>query len=207
MKPLLILGTSAPHRRSIAVQHLGDEYDIISISPDIDEKEFRSTDAYELTRHIAEDKMLAVLEKVKLNPSLLHDVSARAGSVAVTFDQVVVWKGEIREKPSSAEEAYRFIKSYSNSSLDTVQTTAVHSFALGKTLTESNKTTTYYNDLCAEDIHRVVSRGVCLHTAGAFVVEDADMAKNMESIDPGSQEEVQGFCISAVRSLLAKLTL
>ncbi|CAD2216334.1 septum formation protein [Angomonas deanei] len=205
MKPVMLIGTSARRRREIAESHFSRRYHMEYLSPGIDEKEIRSDDPYELTHRIAEAKMDALLTRVQDNSSLVGKIQSVDGAVAITFDQVVFWNGQIREKPESREEAIRFIKDYSASQLSTVQSTCVYSFTLRKRLSQATHTTTYYETLSEDDILRVVAQGDCLHSAGAFVVENADMKKHMIKIDPGTEEEVQGFSASTVEHLLSQL--
>ncbi|GET91437.1 hypothetical protein, conserved [Leishmania tarentolae] len=201
-KPIMILGTSAPHRREIARRHFGATYDVVCLSPDIDEKQIRDSDPFTLTHAIAERKMDALLAKVADDLVLQECVAQRPGSVAVTFDQVVNYHGEIREKPDSKEQAVAFIRSYSNDNLGTVMTTVLHDFGTGKQVSMPNTTLTFYGEIPDETVTRIVERGVCLHTAGGFVVEDVDMKRCEIKIDTGTEEEVCGFCERSVRALL-----
>ncbi|KPA84627.1 hypothetical protein ABB37_01149 [Leptomonas pyrrhocoris] len=201
-KPIMVVGTSAPRRREIAQTHFGDAFDLEYLSPDIDEKQFRSADPFSLTSLIAHGKMAALREKIAEDADLQARLAQRPGSVAVTFDQVVYYHNEIREKPESLEEAIAFIRSYSNNQLGTVMTTVLYSFAQDRMLSMPNTTLTFYREIPADAIARVVERGQCFHTAGAFVVEDADMKKSEVKIEPGTEEEVCGFSENSVRALL-----
>lgn len=202
----MVVGTSSPRRREIAQAHFGDAYEIVCRSPDIDEKQFRSTDPFSLTSMIAHGKMKALLEKVAEDADLQAQIAQRPGSVAVTFDQVVYYHNQIREKPESKEEAIAFITSYSNDQLGTVMTTALYSFSKDKLLLMPNTTLTFYREIPADVVARVVERGVCFHTAGGFVVEDAEMKRSLIKIEPGTEEEVRGFSEKSVRALLRDLS-
>jgi septum formation protein len=205
-KPVMVVGTSASRRREIAKAHFGDVYDLVYLSPDIDEKQFRSNDPYSLTSLIAHGKMAALREKIIEDAAFQARIAQHPDSVAVTFDQVVYYHNEIREKPTSREEALSFIKSYSNDELGTVMTTVLYSFAKDLLVSKANTTLTSYREIPEDAIARVVERGQCLHTAGAFVVEDVDMQKSEIKIDPGTQEEVCGFSEKSVHALLEELS-
>lgn len=200
----MVVGTSAPRRRMFMFEAFGSDFEMHFLSPDIDEKKYRSDEPGELTRLVADAKMNGVLAKLEENHS--NDVAllirSRSGSVAVTFDQVVVWQNEIREKPESIAEARRFITCYSGSNLATVQTTCVHSFDAQARAFCPNNTMTYYRELPTELISRFVARGECLKTAGGFVVEDEDMQSCMIKIDPGTAIEVQGVSVVAVQTAM-----
>ncbi|KAL7699982.1 Maf-like protein [Lotmaria passim] len=201
-KPIMVVGTSSLRRREISKTHFGDTYELVYLSPDIDEKRFRSSDPFELTSMIAHAKMAALREKIAEDTDQQARILQRPGSVAVTFDQVVYYHNEIREKPESKEEAIAFIKSYSNDELGTVMTTVLYSFDKDKLLSMPNTTLTFYREIPDDAIARVVERGQCFHTAGAFVVEDVDMHKSEVKIEPGTKEDVCGFCEKSVHTLL-----
>ncbi|CBZ36840.1 hypothetical protein, conserved [Leishmania donovani] len=201
-KPIMIVGTSAPRRREIAQRRFGSTYDLVYLSPDIDEKEIRDSDPFTLTRAIAQAKMDELRAKVARDTALQDRVAQRPGSVAVTFDQVVDYHGEIREKPESEQQAAAFIHSYSNDNLGTVMTTVLYDFGTGKQVSMPNTTLTFYGEIPDETVARVVERGACLRAAGGFVVEDVDMKRCEIRIDPGTEEEVCGFCEKSVRALL-----
>ncbi|KPI90862.1 hypothetical protein ABL78_0095 [Leptomonas seymouri] len=201
-RPIMVVGTSAPNRREIAAAHFGATYDLVFLSPDIDEKQFRSPDPFALTSTIAHGKMAALREKIAVDADLRDRVAQHTDSVALTFDQVVYYNNDIREKPESRAEAIAFIRSYSNHHLGTVMTTVLYSFAKDRTLSMPNTTLTFYRAIPEDAIMRVVERGQCFHAAGAFVVEDEDMRRSEIKIDPGTQEEVRGFSEMSVRTLL-----
>lgn len=201
-KPIMVVGTSAQQRRSLAAEHFGNRYALVFISPDIDEKGIRDTDATLLTRRIALAKMKAVQLHIEKDSALSARLQSLPGSVVVTFDQVVVWNDAIREKPADSEECKRFIRSYSNSSVATVQTTVLYRVDTMKQDSFTNNTMTYYGELPDDLTDRVIGRDHCLNSAGALVVEDSDMLSRMIRIDPGTMHEVQGMCARAVEQLL-----
>ncbi|RNF13013.1 septum formation protein [Trypanosoma conorhini] len=185
--PVMVIGTSSARRVELLKSHFagGVHREFIALPPDIDEKAWRSPDPFELTKLIARAKMQAVLEKLKdAHPHLKH-------GVVVTFDQVVVKDGEVREKPESAEEARRFLKSYSNSHVGTVAAYVVYSLDTGKLTVGENETDTYFSAYGDDVVERVLARGACMHTAGAFVVEDEDISRHVVR-NVGTFEAVQG---------------
>lgn len=204
-KPIMVIGTSAPRRRQIAQVHFGADYELVYISPDIDEKQIRAADPFALTNGIALAKMAALLERVASDAELQRRLAERSRSVAVTFDQVVDYHGEIREKPESVEQAVAFIRSYSDNELGTVMTTVLYAFDTDTQVAMPNTTMTYYRAIDDAAIARIVERGLCLHTAGGFVVEDEDMKRSMIRIDPGTEEDVCGFCEKSVHALLTQV--
>jgi septum formation protein len=109
----LILGTSSQFRRKLFQESFSD---FISkdekieqfISPDIDEKASRDSDSEKLCQKIAVAKCDAILKE--------YEEKLPKDSIILTFDQVVVCDGELREKPVDESEARKFLKSYSEGS-------------------------------------------------------------------------------------------
>jgi septum formation protein len=93
----LILGSSSQFRRAV-MDELGFEYEVMA--PEIDEKAILIDDPDALVLAIAHAKADALVGAVE------------GEALIITSDQVVVWNGEIREKPQDREEAKRFIMSY-----------------------------------------------------------------------------------------------
>ncbi|RNF11543.1 septum formation protein [Trypanosoma rangeli] len=194
----MVIGTSSTVRAKLLQNYFSDVYqEFLKLSPDIDEKAWRSPDPFELTRLVACAKMRAVLEKLKhTHPHLKH-------GVVVTFDQVVVKDGEIREKPESVEEARGYLKSYSNSNVRTVAAYAVCSLDTGKMKVGEHETDTYFSAYDDDVVERVLARGACMHTAGAFVVEDEDISRYVVR-NVGTLEAVQGVDPVALEHLMKK---
>lgn len=201
---ILIVGTSSPSRQPIIEKAYAGQYELVFLPPDIDEKQIRSPDALQLTRRIAEAKMACVLAKIEKDEELIKRIMASAVVNVLTFDQVVVWGDEIREKPFNLAEAKRFLRDYSDSTVSTVMTTVLCNFHSKKQAYRQNTTRTYYGEISQKKIDRVVERGKSMSAAGGFVVEDPDLQSCMKRIDPGTMEEVQGFCIRAVNELMAE---
>ena len=106
----LILGTSSQFRRKFFQESfsefiLKDEKIDQFISPDIDEKAIRDSDSEKLCQKIAVAKCDAILKE--------YEGKLPNNSIILTFDQVVVCDGELREKPVDESEARKFLKSYS----------------------------------------------------------------------------------------------
>ncbi|KAK7199708.1 Maf-like protein [Novymonas esmeraldas] len=203
--PIMVVGTGSAGRRAAAALHFSSSYELVYVSPDIDEKQIRHVDPFILTSAIAHAKMAELRAKVAQDTELQDRIARRQGSVAVTFDQVVYFHGEIREKPESVEEATAFIRSYSNNELDTVMTTVLHDFDTHVEASMPNTTRTFYREIPEEAIARVVQRASCLHNAGGFSVSDVDMKSSEIKIEPGTEEDVRGFCAASVRLLMAKV--
>lgn len=203
---LLIVGSASLCRKLIAEKLYSGQYELVFLSPEIDERAIRSPDALQLTRRIAEAKMKRVIEIIQKDPDLCKKIQLAVDGAApvyiITFDQVVVWGNEIREKPYDLTEAKNFLRDYSGSSVSTVMTTVCHNYVSKKQRFRQNTTRTYFQEFSPEIISRMLSRGHCLRAAGGFVVEDPDLSLCVIKIDPGTVEEVQGFSSRSVNELI-----
>ncbi|KAK2452381.1 Maf protein [Trifolium repens] len=137
----IILGSSSVARRKILSQ-MG--YQFTLMSADIDEKSIRKDTPEELVMALAEAKADAIISKLQTTsnqervdePTLLIAADTAEAilqrlpvgdylkdaepTLLITSDQVVVYEGVIREKPSSKEEARQFLKDYSGRKAATV---------------------------------------------------------------------------------------
>lgn len=203
---ILIVGTASESRRALVEKAYAGQFELIYVSPDVDEKSIRSPDALQLTRRIAQAKMKSVLQLVDADEELVKKLSAASASFIITFDQVVTWGNEIREKPFNAAEAKKFLIDYSESAVSTVMTTVMVHYPSRREGYKQNTTRTYYGELNHKTIEAVLTRGKYASAAGAFTVEDPDLQQCMIRIDPGTQEEVQGFCIRVSNEMMTELS-
>lgn len=95
----IILGSSSPHRQAVLKQ-AGVTFEVMAA--DIDEKAIRHDDPRELTLALADAKRDAI--SARLGP--------KDHAVLITCDQVVVYDGQIREKPESPAMARLWLEQY-----------------------------------------------------------------------------------------------
>ncbi|KAL8267664.1 hypothetical protein R6Q59_001462 [Mikania micrantha] len=124
----IILGSSSIARRKILAE-MGYEFTLMSA--DIDEKAIRTAKPEDLVMALAKAKADAIVSKFQtiddqedMKSSILIASDIANGTpklhigeekdaepaLLITCDQVVVYEGMIREKPSGGEEARQFIK-------------------------------------------------------------------------------------------------
>ncbi|XP_050267472.1 uncharacterized protein LOC126712252 [Quercus robur] len=94
----IILGSSSIPCQKILAE-MGYEFTIMFA--DIDEKCIRKEKPEDLVMALAEAKAEAILQRLPIG-EYVKDVKP---TLLITCDQVVVYEGVIREKPSSKEEA------------------------------------------------------------------------------------------------------
>ncbi|KAL3031892.1 hypothetical protein AAZX31_02G053300 [Glycine max] len=122
----IILGSSSKARREILAE-MGYEFAIMTA--DIDEKGIRREKPEDLVMALAEAKADAIVQRLPVGGPLEEDAST---TLLITADTVVVYRGVIREKPTSEKEAREFIKGYSGSHAAVVGSIVVTNLATGK---------------------------------------------------------------------------
>lgn len=151
-----------------------------TMSPDIDERVIRHPDARAMTTQIAIAKAAALLPRITM-PSLL-----------ITCDQVVVWGGQVREKPADKDEAVRFLSDYSENLVQTVTAVVVTDTATSRTRHAVDVATVYFHEIPDEAVIAAVERGDVMHSCGAFTLEDPSIAPYVEAVQgEGSEEEIR----------------
>lgn len=115
----IILGSQSKGRQDV-LKRMG--YDFEAMSANIDEKSIRHFNPADLVLLIAQAKTLALLPKIK-EPAIL-----------ITADQVVLFNGEIREKPIDKKQAYEFLKSSHLHPIETIGAVVVTNTKTGKSV-------------------------------------------------------------------------
>src|SRR3989338_4271011 len=135
----IILGSQSENRKSVLLK-AGYTFDVMVSN--IDEKAIRHEDVYELPLRLAKAKAYALLPRI-------HEQA-----LLITADQVVVWNGELREKPADAEEARRYLETFSGSEhpAECVNGITVSNTANGKSLTEREISKVYFSTISREKI-------------------------------------------------------
>lgn len=152
----IILGSSSSSRKAV-LESMGFVFTIIS--PDIDERAIRREDPCELVTAIAQAKMDAVLAQVEDH------------AIVICSDQVMVVDGKVREKPTSKEEAYGFLSTYSTKPQVATSATVVCNTATGKRLCEVVEVTVTFDPIPQENIREFVESGQAMKYAGGLAAE------------------------------------
>lgn len=192
----LILGSSSKNRKEI-LDLIGWEYS--TMSPDIDEKAIRSEDFLELPVLIATAKAEAILNRLEM------EKHSDEQFVLLTCDQVVLYKGALREKPESVAEAEEFLSSYSNDSVSTVSAVVATHFPSGRTASEVDIATVHWKEIPRSTIDAMIAEGEIFHCSGGFQVEHPLMNVCVKSIE-GTMDSVVGMPVSATCRAILKVT-
>lgn len=195
--PQIILGSASPWRAKV-LKDAGIPF--IVRTADIDEKVIRHADPTTMVHLIARAKAEAI------TPTL------RAPAFLITCDQVVVFNGEIREKPKNAEQAIQWMMDYRGRTLSCITAVRVERTDNGGVVVGTSKPRIWVGDkMTYEEMLAAVDRGRVLSACGALVREDPVFAQHIVHIsgehgDALEQETaIQGLPIRMTTQLLREL--
>lgn len=182
----IILGSSSKFRQQVMRDN---GYDFEVISPDVDEKRIKEIDPIKLVLILAHVKADSIIKKIT-EPSLI-----------ITADQVVTFKGQIREKPSSSNEARKFLQSYGVEPSETINGIVVTNSQTNKQAEASDVVKVYLNQIPNEIIEQLITEGIIFHCAGALRLEDPLMKPYIKEIR-GSKDSLMGLPIGLTEELI-----
>lgn len=121
--------------------------------------------------------------------------------IVLTADQVVLFEGQVREKPTSAEEARFFLSSYSNKSVSTISAVVVTHFPSGIRAANIDVATVYWDTIPNDVVMDVVARGATYDCAGGFRIEDEALNPLIASVD-GTLDSIMGMPVQLTMRLV-----
>ncbi|KAL5072028.1 hypothetical protein RYX36_022915 [Vicia faba] len=190
----IILGSSSIARRKI-LSEMG--YQFTLMTADIDEKSIRKDTPEELVMALAEAKAEAILQRLPVG-DYLKDAEP---TLLITSDQVVVYEGVIREKPSSKQEARQFLKDYSGRKAATVGSVLVTNLKTGLRKGDSDRVEIYFNEIPDEIIEKLVDEGITLNVAGGLIIEHPLIFPYVKDV-VGTTDSVMGLPKDLTEKLL-----
>ena len=173
----IILGSASKQRKRV-LERWGYSFEVMTA--DIEEKAIRDDDPKKLTMALARAKAEALRPKIK-EPVLL-----------ITADQVVLWNGQILEKPESPEQARRFLKGYAQYPAQPVNAVVVTNTQTGVQLGENDENTVYFHKFPDDVIEQLILEGNIFSQAGAFSLEDPLITPYIEHIE-GTLDSIEGL--------------
>ncbi|CAI9266947.1 unnamed protein product [Lactuca saligna] len=216
----IILGSSSIARRKILAE-MG--YEFALMSADIDEKSIRTEKPEELVMALAKAKADAIVSKLQTSddqkkdviPSILIASDTAEGkpklhsgedkdaepTLLITCDQVVVYDGTIREKPSSEEEARQFIKDYSGKHAATLSSVFVTNLKTGFSKVDCDKAEIYFHEIPDDVVEKLIEEGLVLRVAGALIIEHPLVAPYVKNLI-GTSDSVMGLPKALTEKLL-----
>lgn len=148
----IVLASESPFRKR-ALDMLGLKYEVCPSR--VDEKAIRDDNPAELTRKLAEEKARKV-------------ASEHPDAVVVSGDAVAAKNSGVYEKPSSVEEAARFLRELSGSEFQFVTSLAVMNSNTGKMLSTVETSNITFRELIEAEIQAYIRKYDVLRYAGAF---------------------------------------
>ncbi|KAM3341809.1 7-methyl-GTP pyrophosphatase isoform X1 [Capsicum galapagoense] len=221
----LILGSSSAARRKILAD-MG--YQFTTMSADIDEKAIRKEKPEDLVMALAEAKADAIISKIQKTENLEKDVNPTilvaadtaeaiiprvsigeserdAGpTLLITCDQVVVYEGVVREKPSTEAEARQFMKDYSNGHAATVSSVLVTNLVTGSRRGEWDKVEIYFHEIPDQVIDKLIEEGIVLYAAGGLIIEHPLIVPYVKEV-VGSTDSVMGLPKALTERLIKEI--
>ncbi|XP_010254822.1 PREDICTED: maf-like protein DDB_G0281937 isoform X1 [Nelumbo nucifera] len=194
----IILGSKSLARRNILTE-MGYEFTIMTA--DIDEKGIRKEKPEELVMALAEAKADAIIARLQTAGYQEKDAEP---TLLITADTVVVFEGKVREKPSSKEEARRFIKGYSGGNAATVGSVIVTNLKTGTRKGAWDKAEVYFHDIPDEVIDNLIEEGLVLNVAGGLILEHPLTLPFVEAV-VGSADSVMGLPKSLTEELIKEV--
>lgn len=186
----IILGSASENRREV-LEKAGYEFGVMVSN--IDEKAIRHENLYELPLLLAKAKAEALLPKIK-EPALL-----------ITADQVIVWNGELREKPHDAKEARYFLESFSGSKYpaECVNGIVVTNTQTRESLSEVEISRVFFSKILQKIIEEFLNLGTACKYAGGFTPQSPLILPYLRI--EGTMESVLGLPLDILKKLLARL--
>ncbi|ONH96836.1 hypothetical protein PRUPE_7G155200 [Prunus persica] len=182
----IILGSASMARRKILAE-MGYEFTILTA--DIDEKSIRMDKPEELVMVLAEAKADAIISRLQSTSQPDEDAHA---TLLITADTVVVYEGIIREKPSSKEEAWNFIKGYSGGQAAVIGSVFVTNLKTGKRKGGCCRAEVYFHVIPEEIIDSLIEEGITLDVAGGLMLEHPLISPFVEAV-VGTTDTVMGL--------------
>jgi len=182
----IILGSSSKWRKKV-LSEMGYNFEVML--PGIDEKAIRLDDPTKLTQALAEAKAKALKERIK-EPCIL-----------ITADQVVVWNGQIREKPESQEQAKEFLRSYTEYPPATYSSVMVTNTVTGKSVKGTDIAAAHFDPIPDEVIEQLSRDPDILNSAGAFVTEHPLLDPYLKKFE-GTKDSVMGLPKALTQKLI-----
>lgn len=187
----IILGSQSENRRQVLA---GAGYKFEIMAPHIDEKAIRHEDLYEIPLRLARAKAEALLPRIK-EPVML-----------ITADQVIVWNGELREKPRDFTEARRYLETFSGSEYpaECVNGIMVTNTETGRSKLEREISKVFFSKIPQETIEEFLNQGTMYKYAGGFTPQ-SPIIRPCLRID-GTLDSVLGLPMAIVEKCMKKLT-
>lgn len=187
----LILGSKSFGRREV-LEKAGYRFEVMTA--DIDEEAIRHDDLEILPLLIARGKTEALLPRINED------------TILITSDQVVDWKGELREKPKDALQARNWLKSYEYYPSKAITSVVVTNTQTGERAEGVDIVYVHFKKIPHDVIDKLISQGRILQAAGACIGEDPLVKPYIERLD-GDMDSLMGMPLKLTERLVKEVGL
>ncbi len=187
----IILGSQSKGRKKV-FEEMGYSFEVFVA--DIDEKAIRRKNPKELTLTIARSKSEALKSKIS-EPAIL-----------ITADTVVVWNGEIREKPRNKNEAKEFLESLHLYPSEVVTAVVVTNISTGKIAEGLDVARVYFHAFSEKEIRDILKEGSALNLAGGFAVYGKIWESHIKMFE-GAMDSLMGLPKKLTKQLIDEVAL
>lgn len=186
----IILGSRSPWRKKL-LEGMG--YAVEVLPADVDEKQFRAASPDALTLLLAREKAKALV------PTITSE------ALLITSDTVVVWHGQVREKPATAEEVRVCLHEYATAPVEAVASVVITNTKTGDRKEGVEHATVHFRPIPPEAVDALIADGCVFGCAGGFCIQHPLFAPWIERVD-GEVECVAGLPRALTRRLLGEMT-
>ncbi|XP_071916596.1 uncharacterized protein [Coffea arabica] len=191
----IILGSSSMARRQI-LSEMGFEFTVMTA--DIDEKSVRKEKPEDLVMALAEAKADAIISRLK-NTSYLGENEQPV--LLITADTVAVFEGTVREKPSSKEEARKYLRDYSRGHTSVLGSVVVSNLTSGNRKGGWDRAEVYFHEIPDDVIDNLIEEGIILNVSGALMLEHPLTLPFVDTVI-GTADHVMGLSKALTEKLI-----
>ena len=191
---MIVLASASPRRKDI-LNELGVSFSIMCADTD---ENSAQTDPRRFTEELAAKKGMAVYQKI-INE---QGTDTANSAIIISADTVVCCDTKILGKPKDNDDAYRMIKMISGREHSVVSGVAIT--VNGQTITASDVTEVFVDDIPDEKIMEYVNTGDSLDKAGAYAIQGRFSAW-IKSIN-GCYFNVVGLPVNCLNKLYIECT-
>ncbi|EGD74312.1 hypothetical protein PTSG_12428 [Salpingoeca rosetta] len=196
---VLVLGSSSKWRRQqleeqgYTFEAMAADIDERAVTVDGDEDGRGVSDPSKLTLAIANAKADALVPKCPPN------------SFLITSDQVVHYKGTIREKPETPEMCKEYLRSYETVPATTVTAVVVTNVATGERFQQVDIASQQFKPIPEAVMDEVIEggKGDVMYCCGGFMIDHPKLQPYLGE-RKGSEDSILGMPLAVLESLLDK---
>lgn len=152
-----VLASASPRRREL-LENIGLEFDII----------VSSADESRIDRNLPPEMLVRELAMLKAAESAKY---AKGDCIVIGADTVVVYDGEVLEKPKNEDDAKNMLKKLSGKTHSVYTGVCVFRTSDGFAVSESEKTLVEFKELSKETVENYVKTGEPMDKAGSYGIQ------------------------------------